>query len=174
MSAADRDEGFLKRWSRRKAEARQAPDAQATPAEAPPPEDSTESAPAVDPAELPDPDTLTKDSDFTVYLREGVPEALRRRALRRLWRSDPVFANLDGLNDYDGDFTRNAIPVGAAIKTAWRVGKGYLDEAGEDEQQAQPAEGVQFAEGEAKGSHGEEQSSPPDKGHKPKENPPEA
>jgi hypothetical protein len=37
-------------------------------------------------------------------MREGVPEALRNRALRKLWLSDPVLANLDGLNDYDEDF----------------------------------------------------------------------
>ena len=29
---------------------------------------------------------------------------MTRAALRKLWLSDPVFANLDGLNDYDEDF----------------------------------------------------------------------
>ena len=31
-------------------------------------------------------DSLNYDSDFTRFLGEGVPEALKRRALRQLWR----------------------------------------------------------------------------------------
>ena len=30
-----------------------------------------------------------------------MPEHLKQAALRKLWLSNPVFANLDGLNDYD-------------------------------------------------------------------------
>ncbi|MEE9194622.1 MAG: DUF3306 domain-containing protein, partial [Alphaproteobacteria bacterium] len=48
--------------------------------------------------------TLDKDSDYSVFMKEGVPEQLKKLALRKLWRSDPVFAVLDGLNDYDEDF----------------------------------------------------------------------
>ena len=55
----------------------------------------------VDIESLPDVETLTYDSDFSVFLREGVPERLKQAALRKLWLSNPVFANLDGLNDYD-------------------------------------------------------------------------
>ncbi len=55
----------------------------------------------VDIESLPDIETLTYDSDFSVFLREGVPERLKQAALRKLWLSDAVFANLDGLNDYD-------------------------------------------------------------------------
>jgi len=54
-----------------------------------------------------------------------VPERLRRRALRQLWRLNPVLANLDGLNDYDGDFT-NAATDAPGVKTAYQVGKGLL------------------------------------------------
>jgi uncharacterized protein DUF3306 len=36
-------------------------------------------------ATLDDIDTLTVDSDFTVFMRPGVPEGVRRAALRRLW-----------------------------------------------------------------------------------------
>lgn len=75
--------------------------------------------------ELPDPDTLKPGDDFTAFLRDAVPEHLRRRALRRLWRSNPVLANLDGLNDYDGDYT-NAATDAPGLKTAYRVGKGLL------------------------------------------------
>ncbi len=54
---------------------------------------------------LPSVDSLGRDSDFTPFLAEGVPEELARAALRKLWRSDPVFADLDGLDDYDEDFS---------------------------------------------------------------------
>src|SRR5262245_10718704 len=37
------------------------------------------------PASLVDIGSLTLDSDFTVFMREDVPEAVRRIALRRLW-----------------------------------------------------------------------------------------
>jgi hypothetical protein len=33
-----------------------------------------------------------------------VPEELKNLALKKLWLSDPVLANVDGLNDYDDDF----------------------------------------------------------------------
>ncbi len=79
--------------------------------------------------DLPDPETLGKDGDFAAYLRDGVPEVLQRRALRALWRSDPVLANLDGLNDYDEDF-RHVGTVAQAVQTAWRAGRGYaVDDA---------------------------------------------
>ncbi len=54
--------------------------------------------------DLPDVDTLTYKSDFTVFLRKGIPAVLQSAALAKLWRSDPVLANLDGLNDYEDDF----------------------------------------------------------------------
>jgi hypothetical protein len=47
---------------------------------------------------------LEADSDYTGFLGQGVPAALTKAALRKLWLSDPVFANLDGLNDYDLDY----------------------------------------------------------------------
>ncbi|WP_428645039.1 DUF3306 domain-containing protein [Roseibium sp.] len=80
---------------------------------------------------LPDPDTLTGEDDFTGYLAKTVPERLRRRALRKLWVTNPVLANLDGLNDYDEDF--KAAEVGAqAVKTAYEVGRGFLKGLAED------------------------------------------
>ncbi len=70
------------------------------------------------------PETLQPGDDFGAYLREIVPEPIRRRALRRLWRLRPELANLDGLNDYDEDFT-GAGAIGGLVATAWQVGKGY-------------------------------------------------
>ncbi len=149
------DEKFLDRWSRRKVEAKTAPD----------PEDNEIARPelvdeaaapaqeiaAVDPdaaaegdetgEEIPpeiadiDIDALDYDSDFTVFMKDNVPEVIRRRALRQLWRSNPVLANVDGLNDYDEDFTDAALVV-KGLKSAYQVGKGYLlddeDEADEE------------------------------------------
>lgn len=61
------------------------------------------------PAEVPEPPlpdvaTLGPGSDYRPFLDRRVAPEVRRLALRKLWRSDPRFANLDGLNDYDEDF----------------------------------------------------------------------
>ncbi|MGH6926948.1 MAG: DUF3306 domain-containing protein, partial [Dongiaceae bacterium] len=79
--------------------------------------------------DLPPIESLTRDSDFTVFMREGVPDDLRNQALRKLWRSDPVFANLDGMLEYGEDYSQLFKPgVGATLKTLYRVGQGYLTE----------------------------------------------
>lgn len=80
----------------------------------------------------PDPETLGKDDDFTVYLGDRIPAELRRRALRTLWRTDPVFANLDGLNEYDEDFSAIGT-VARTIETAYRAGQGYVRNTDEEE-----------------------------------------
>lgn len=86
----------------------------------------TEEQAVVLPEDLPEIETLEKDSDYTPFLAEGVPEALKKLALRKLWGSDPVLANLDGLNDYDEDFT-----IIEAIKTFVSEGAEKLKEANE-------------------------------------------
>lgn len=96
----------------------------------------TVDAAADPPADLPDVATLNRESDYTVFLREGVPEEIRRQALRALWRSDPVLANLDGLNDYDEDFT-HVRTMSKAVRTAYRVGKGFLGGGGDEDRAAQ-------------------------------------
>lgn len=105
--------------------------------------------------DLPNPDDLKPGQDIAVFMQKTVPERLRRRALRQLWRLNPVLANLDGLNDYDGDYT-DAAMVKPGMKTAYQVGKGMLRhvqalaeaEAAKAEQVAQvapPPEPVQTA-----------------------------
>lgn len=112
---AEQDEGFLRRWSRRKQKRaggdrapEGAPTAEAREAEEtslPAAASGGEEAPAaIEESELPDIESLDGESDYSPFMREGVPEMLRNRALRKLWRSNPVLANLDGLNDYDEDF----------------------------------------------------------------------
>ena len=144
---ADSDDGFLSRWSRRKSQTRneseqatETPEGdqaaalqQGGPVEAVDPEREAEIV-----AKLPDIDSLDESSDFTQFLQEGVPEALRRKALRKLWRLNPVFANLDGLNDYDEDFT-DAATVVEGLKTMYQVGKGMMEP--EPPPEDQPAAG---------------------------------
>lgn len=124
---------FLARWSRRKAAARQGrPEPDPTvPAEAA----SGAPAPAVEPEpatpqelELPDVETLDAGSDFRPFLKPEVPADLRREALRKLWRVNPIINSLDGLDDYyvTQDFTDRATVV-ADLKTVYRVGKGMLE-----------------------------------------------
>ncbi|MEZ5847050.1 MAG: DUF3306 domain-containing protein [Geminicoccaceae bacterium] len=80
---------------------------------------------------LEDPDLLGPGDDFRGFMQLAVPEHLRRRALRRLWQSNPVLANLDGLNDYDGDFTGGSTAPGL-LRTAYRVGRGLIPETEEE------------------------------------------
>lgn len=73
--------------------------------------------------ELPDPDTLEAGDDFRAFLASAVPGHIRARALRRLWATNPVLANVDGLVDYGGDFT-DAAHVTDRLQTAYQVGRG--------------------------------------------------
>ena len=75
--------------------------------------------------DLPDPDSLKMGDDFRAFMSKAVPEHLRKRALRKLWRSNPVLACVDGLNDYDDDYLAQGLGQGA-IKTSYQVGKGML------------------------------------------------
>lgn len=135
MSGDDR--GPLHRWSERKAKAREAevaPSIEETVEQPvatiePEAEKEAEKTAAIV-EQLPDIDSLTAESDYTAFMGEGVPEHLKRLALRKLWRSDPVLANVDGLVDYGEDF-KVAELMGDAVKTAYRVGKGLIDDAEE-------------------------------------------
>jgi hypothetical protein len=75
---------------------------------------------------LPDPDTLNRGDDFSAFMQKAVPERLRRRALRRLWTSNPVLANLDGLVDHGEDFT-DAATVLPGLRSAYEVGRGMYE-----------------------------------------------
>jgi len=84
--------------------------------------------------DLPNPDDMQAGDDFSAFMKTTVPAALRNRALKRLWTSNPVLANVDMLVDYGEDFTAAADPVGI-VKTIYRVGKGMLpDEVELDEE----------------------------------------
>ncbi len=132
------DKGRLARWAQRKEAARRrrggaAPDlaeeSAAVPATTAAPvgtaisesEDAGQLAPDLD---LPDVETLTEGSDFTVFMKDGVPAKLRRLALRKLWASDPVFNVIDEMVEYGEDYTDSAMVV-EGMKSAWEAGRGY-------------------------------------------------
>lgn len=91
--------------------------------------------------ELPDPDTMKAGDDFAAFMKKAVPERLRRRALRRLWTSNPVLANVDMLVDYGEDFTDSALVV-ENLQTAYQVGKGMKAHVDELARQARELEGL--------------------------------
>jgi hypothetical protein len=112
-----RNERFLSRWSRRKeASQREGSRSDDTAAEAPDegsyagPTSVGAGSPAVAPEsdmplELPPIDTLTTASDFSAFMRAGVPDAVRIAALRRLWAIDPEIRNFIGhARDYAWDW----------------------------------------------------------------------
>lgn len=120
MSTSDEpdgaDEGFLTRWSRRKRDL-------ATRPAAPPPVPAPETVEAA-PDERPrDPETgepideefvrtlpsiadIKPGDDLSMFMRKGVPEQLRREALRVMWTTDPAIRDyvspaLDYAYDYN-------------------------------------------------------------------------
>ena len=136
MSRPDED-GFLSRWSKRKLR---------DPDDLPPePEAEVVSAPESTVEEktdeeileelgLPDPEEMKEGDDFSGFMNGAVPTRLRNRALRKLWLTNPVLANLDEMVDYGEDFT-DAATVIENMQTAYQVGKGWLpDEPAETEE----------------------------------------
>ena len=87
---------------------------------------------------LPDPDAMVQGDDFKAFLAKTVPAHLRKRALRNLWRSNPVLACVDGLNDYDDDYLTGSYGQGP-IATTYQVGKGMLSHLVEMERQKEAA-----------------------------------
>jgi len=58
-------------------------------------------------------------------LNTALPQRLKQRALRQLWKLNPALANLDGLIDYGEDFTDSATVIDD-LQTTYQVGKGML------------------------------------------------
>ena len=162
-----RDEGFLARWSRLKQEdretARARPESEtddrpsagktvaARDARTPAASDrSTEDQPArkpIDLAELPSLDSLSATSDYAPFMREGVPEELRRQALRKLWMSDPVLSAPDPYDLHAFDY--NIVPTfPQGLANVARAGLGML----QPEDQARPGHGETGVETAAAGS----------------------
>lgn len=124
---ADNDDSasFLSRWSRRKVEAKSAPEeATAAPASSASAVASTPAAGAADlaraetadtpePKPLPDLETLTSDGDFSPFMAKGVDAATRNQAMKKLF-TDPHygFDKMDKLDIYLDDYSKpDPIPL---------------------------------------------------------------
>ncbi|MEQ8823100.1 MAG: DUF3306 domain-containing protein [Filomicrobium sp.] len=72
---------------------------------------------------------LDYDSDYKQFMGNDVSSDARHKALRKLWVSNPVLANMDGLDDYCEDYTDAAVclPKGM-MKTAYQYGRGFLND----------------------------------------------
>jgi len=96
---ADRDKGFLARWSQRKQEAKQpepkpdAPTDENTESSGSPAPQGDDVTPEYDLSTLPKLEELTGSTDITAFLRKGVPEHLRNAALQKSWALDPAIRN---------------------------------------------------------------------------------
>jgi hypothetical protein len=138
------DSPFLHRWSKRKHAANRG-DAPAEPAPAPaaaPPvtADSRAPAPVTETPSLPDVASLTPESDFTPFMREGVPDGLKRQALKTLFE-DPRFNVMDGLDVYIDDYSKpDPLPEG------WLEKMNQVARLGDyREPEPDPAEGSETA-----------------------------
>lgn len=102
-------DNFLSRWSRRKREAKADPeddarhsgeapphDGAGVPGPPPPSEPSEQPPPDFDVGSLPPVNSIGADSDISVFMRKGVPDALRHAALRRVWSADPAIRDFMG------------------------------------------------------------------------------
>jgi hypothetical protein len=122
-AAAESDDAFLSRWSRKKEEARREPPApvrKAVDAESPAPE-------------LPPLDKLTIDSDYQAFFHPQVDEDVRRAALKKLF-GDPRFNVMDGLDVYIDDYSKTE-PIPPAMLAGLRQAQNILRWAKEDEEE---------------------------------------
>lgn len=127
-------EGFLNRWVKRKAEARDGildpaePSEATDPAELPEPTQASQGqvpaeAPGREPPErsdddMPALDSLDQDSDYSPFLSRGVSPKLRQTALRQLFRQ-PKFNVETCLDDFQDDFL-NFQPLGDIVTADMR------------------------------------------------------
>ena len=124
-------EGFLSRWSQRKALARDGvelpdepelpdlpPATEAADADNAPATVDSEAGDAEPPTELPPLESLDENSDYSAFLNKDVSPDLRQKALRKLFQS-PKFNVRDGLDDYDWDFS-NPEPLGDIVTAEMR------------------------------------------------------
>lgn len=112
---ADERSGFLQRWSRRKAEAREAgvrddelpdqPLPEAADAAVPAPAGETPEPAEPPPPTLDDVRALTPESDFAPFVARRVAPEVKNAALKKLF-SDPHYNVMDGLDTYIDDYSK--------------------------------------------------------------------
>lgn len=124
------EQNFAARWSDRKKAVQDEAEAEIVIEEV---EELVEDLPEKTEAELleelglKDPDEMEAGDDFSVFMSKAIPQQLKNRALRKLWLSNPVLANIDNLVDYGEDYTIDPNAVVEKIASAYKVGRGYKD-----------------------------------------------
>ncbi len=105
VDETDTNEEFLQRWSRRKTTAMEnAQDAEAAQEKEPAVPASEPELPPKTDADMPPVESIDESTDMREFFSPEVSEKLRRVALRKLFHL-PQFNIVDGLDDYDDDFT---------------------------------------------------------------------
>jgi hypothetical protein len=126
------DDSPLIRWARRKQAARTGGGdpgaeslpagmtesaARAIPAERPPAASEAAAEKAAEPP--PSLDALTAESDLVAFLRQNVPEQVKKAALRKMWSLDPAIRDHIGLVENGWDFNQpESIPGFGSIADA--------------------------------------------------------
>ena len=92
-------------------------------------------APILTDDDMPPINSLSADSDVSMFFNSGVSAALRRAALRHIFQQ-PKFNVRDGLNDYDGDYTVFE-PLGDTITSdmKWHTARKERDRLLAEEQE---------------------------------------
>jgi len=150
------DEGFLRRWARRKNEVQEGraplPEASPDPLAVPRPVDvpvlvvppvdvatrpAAQAAPERPLPTMDDVATLDKDSDFSAFVARGVDQAVRRSALKKLF-ADPHFKAMDKLDVYIDDYTKPS-PMSEAMLASLEHAKSVFMKMVEEEATAPEA-----------------------------------
>lgn len=131
LPSAQPDEGFLRRWSRRKRSARSdqgaedqssrhepEPAPEALDPHALPRRDERDTLEGKTDADMPPIESLDENSDYSVFMSPKVSAALRRQALRKLF-DQPSFNVRDKLDCHAGNFTKFE-PLGDTITADMR------------------------------------------------------
>ena len=156
MSDTDSDAGFLSRWSRRKAQARQgvmpvepAPETDlgvagsvaveapvampapaqipAGPAQLPPADVAAQAAERPAPPTLADVAALTRESDYSRFVAPDVSGEVKNAALKKLF-GNPHFNVMDGLDVYNDDYSKpDPLPASVARQLAQSAFLGFVE-----------------------------------------------
>ncbi|MEK9611113.1 MAG: DUF3306 domain-containing protein, partial [Alphaproteobacteria bacterium] len=74
-------------------------------------EDALSDSELLEKYELPDPETVEDEAGLDRFFEGNMPERLRRLALRRVWRLNPLFRFADEMVEYGEDYTDAATVV---------------------------------------------------------------
>ncbi len=173
---SDDGEGFLSRWSRRKALVREgkapppepvlappaAPVAKAAPPPVPPAVDAP-AAPERPPAPtLEDVAQLTRDADYTRFVAPAVDPQVKNAALKKLF-TDPQFNVMDGLDVYIDDYGKpDPIPASMLRQMVQSRALGLFKDEEDEERRRQAVAAGEGADPDGSTATGAATSAPND------------